>query len=66
MKPEEFKDASEDDFVRNFYEPLRSGRVPGETLDMQIMYPLSQTASENRWKESRLPDVVKYMTDQLG
>ncbi len=66
MKPEEFKDASEDDFVRNFYEPLRSGRVPGETLDMQIMYPLSQTTSENRWKESRLPDVVKYMTDQLG
>jgi poly-gamma-glutamate synthesis protein (capsule biosynthesis protein) len=65
MKPEEFSDATEDDFVRNFYEPLRSGRVPGETLDMQIIYPLSKTASDDKWKESRLQDVVEYLTAQL-
>lgn len=65
MKPEEFSDATEDDFVRNFYEPLRSGRVPGETLDMQIIYPLSKTAVENKWKGSGLQDVVEYLTAQL-
>jgi poly-gamma-glutamate synthesis protein (capsule biosynthesis protein) len=61
MNPQKFKDATEDDFVSNFYEPLRSGRVPGETLDMQIMYPLSKTADDNEWKKSRLTGVVEYM-----
>ena len=65
MKPAEFENASEDDYVRNFYEPLRSGRVPGETLDMQIMYPLSLTASDNSWRSSALPKVVEYMLAQL-
>ncbi len=61
MKPSEFADATEDDFCRNFYEPLRSGRVPGETLDMQIIYPLSQKYDDNEWKKSDLTDVVEYM-----
>lgn len=65
MKPAEFTDASEDDFRRNFYEPLRSGRVPGETLDMQIIYPLSLMADEDTWKESVLTGVVNYMLEQL-
>ncbi len=61
MTPQRFANATEDDFVSNFYEPLRSGRVPGETLDMQIMYPLSKTADDNEWKKSRLTGVVEYM-----
>ncbi len=65
MKPEEFADASEDDFIKNFYEPLRSGRVPGETLDMQIIYPLSQTADDEAWKKSSLAGVKDYMLEQL-
>ena len=65
MKPEEFADASEDDFLKNFYEPLRSGRVPGETLDMQIIYPLSQTADDGAWKKSSLAGVKDYMLAQL-
>jgi poly-gamma-glutamate synthesis protein (capsule biosynthesis protein) len=65
MKPEEFADASEDDFLKNFYEPLRSGRVPGETLDMQIIYPLSQTADDGAWKKSSLAGVKDYMLEQL-
>ncbi len=66
MKPLEFTDASEDDFVRNFYEPLRSGRVPGETLDMQIMYPLSKKADDGTWKQSSMADVIDYMLSQLS
>lgn len=65
MRPADFENATEDDFVRNFYEPLRSGRVPGETLDMQIIYPLSLTKAEGLWKESSLSGVVEYMLSQL-
>ena len=66
MRPADFTNATEDDFVRNFYEPLRSGRVPGETLDMQIMYPLSVKADEDEWKRSGLTGVVDYMLSQLS
>ncbi len=65
MKPAEFADASEDDFVRNFYEPLRSGRVPGETLDMQIIYPLSLEYEKGGWSDSIHEDVVDYMLSQI-
>ena len=66
LKPAEFENATEDDFVRNFYEPLRSGRVPGETLDMQIIYPLSLEAASGSWKSSNLQGVVGYMLDQTA
>ena len=65
LKPEKFTDATDEDFYNNFYEPLRSGRVPGETLDFQIIYPLSQKASEGAWKESRLENVKEYILNQL-
>ena len=65
MKPGEFADASEDDFVRNFYEPLRSGRVPGETLDMQIIYPLSQTYTGSLSVPAGMQGVVDYMLSQI-
>ncbi len=65
MRPDDFENATEEDYVRNFYEPLRSGRVPGETLDMQIIYPLALTAKEGQWKTSTLKGVVEYMLSQL-
>ncbi len=65
LKPEQFENATEEDFYNNFYEPLRSGRVPGETLDFQIIYPLSLTAEEEAWKESRLDGVKDYILKQL-
>ena len=65
MKPEEFANASEDDFCRNFYEPLRSGRVPGETLDMQIIYPLSLTAKDKYDMPQNMKGVIEYMMAQL-
>ncbi len=66
MKPSEFLNASEEDFRKNFYEPLRSGRVPGETLDMQIIYPLSQEWEKEDWRTSVHADVVEYMLKQIN
>ena len=65
MRPNDFENATEEDFVKNFYEPLRSGRVPGETLDMQIIYPLSLKSAEGLWRTSSLTEVVEYMRSQL-
>ena len=65
LKPEQFANATDEDFYNNFYEPLRSGRVPGETLDFQIIYPLSLKADEGAWKESSLENVKNFMLKQL-
>lgn len=64
MKPAQFEAATEEDFYNNFYEPLRSGRVPGEVLDMQIMYPLSLEAEDGKWKKSRLEAVKQWCLQQ--
>ena len=61
LKPQEFENAAEEDFVRNFYEPLRSGRVPGETLDFQIIYPLSLKAAAGAHFASSHTKIVEYM-----
>ncbi len=65
LKKDEFKDATEEDFKKNFYEPLRSGRVPGEVLDFQLIYPLSLEAEKGEWKRSSLEKVKNYMLRQL-
>lgn len=65
LKPEQFENATEEEFYNNFYEPLRSGRVPGETLDFQIIYPLSLKADEGAWKESSLEGVKDFILKQL-
>ncbi|MBR6452565.1 MAG: CapA family protein [Lachnospiraceae bacterium] len=65
LKPEEFANATEEDFVRNFYEPLRSGRVPGEVLDLQILYPIAQRETEKKWMESTLDPVKEFILEQM-
>ena len=65
LKPDEFKNATDEDWVANFYEPLRSGRVPGECLDFQIIYPLSLLAKEEKWKESTLEGVKDFILRQI-
>lgn len=65
LKPDKFLNADEKTFIENFYEPLRSGRVPGEVLDFQIVYPLSLEADKELWKESNLPEVVEYIMEQI-
>lgn len=65
LKPDIFNNATEEDFYNNFYEPLRSGRVPGEVLDFQIVYPLSLEEKHKAWKESKLESVKNYMLRQI-
>lgn len=63
--PDKFKNATDEDYYNNFYEPLRSGRVPGECLDFQIIYPLSLEESKKEWQKSTLEDVKKFILRQI-
>ena len=65
LKPDQFKNATEEDFYNNFYEPLRSGRVPGEVLDFQLVYPLSLQAEKGEWKFSKLEGVKAFILEQI-
>lgn len=65
LKPDIFLNATEEDFYNNFYEPLRSGRVPGKLLDFQVIYPLSKEAENGKWMESSLETVKNYITEQF-
>ncbi len=65
LKPEEFKNATKEQWAEHFKEPLRTGRVPGETLDFFILCPLAEKAEENLWKQSKLEDVKNYILEQM-
>lgn len=65
LKPDEYKNASEEKWKNNFLDPKRSGRVEGEALDFQIIYPLAQTAEKGEWKKSKLENVKKYILKQI-
>ncbi len=65
LKPEIFKGASEEKWAEHFAEPLRTGRVPGETLDFYIICPLAEKAENNEWQKSKLTDVKNYILEQM-
>ncbi|MDO4188126.1 MAG: CapA family protein [Lachnospiraceae bacterium] len=65
LKPDIYTNATEEEFKKNFYEPLRSGRVPGKLLDMQIVYPLSLDVDKNNWEETALTKVKDFMLEQI-
>ena len=65
LYPDRFSTATDADWEKHFTEPLRSGRVPGETLDFFIICPLAEKENEKAWKKSKLTDVVDYMLEQL-
>lgn len=65
LKPEIFKNATEEQWKEHFAEPLRTGRVPGETLDFFIICPLAEKAEDGKWKESKLEDIKNYILEQM-
>ena len=65
LKPEEFKGATEEKWKEHFSEELRTGRVPGETLDFFILCPLAEKAEKGEWQKSKLEDIKKYILDQM-
>ena len=65
LKPEEFKGATEEKWKAHFSEELRTGRVPGETLDFFILCPLAEKAESGEWQKSKLEDVKQYILEQM-
>ncbi|MBE6800532.1 MAG: CapA family protein [Ruminococcaceae bacterium] len=65
LKPEEFKGATEEKWKEHFSEELRTGRVPGETLDFFILCPLAEKAESGEWQKSKLDDVKQYILEQM-
>ena len=65
LKPEEFKDATEEKWKEHFSEELRTGRVPGETLDFFILCPLAEKAENGEWQKSKLEDIKQYILEQM-
>jgi len=65
LNPETFANATEETWREHFAQPLRSGRVPGETLDFFIICPLAEQADNNEWQKSTLEDIKEYMLEQL-
>lgn len=65
LHPHDFQELSEEDWKEHFFQPKRSGRVPGEGLDFQIIYPLAEEADKGEWKKSRLEDVKAYILEQI-
>lgn len=65
LNPGKFSDATDDVWMENFMEPKRSGRVPGEALDFQIIVPIAEREKEGAWKASSLEDVKQYIIEQI-
>lgn len=66
LKPNVYSaDTTEEEWHENFYEPLRSGRVPGETLDFQIIVPIAEKEKERAWENSSLDKVKKYILEHI-
>ncbi|MBR0536105.1 MAG: CapA family protein [Clostridia bacterium] len=65
LNPQRFKNATEEEWAEHFREPLRTGRVPGETLDFFILVPLAEEAQKGDWKKSKLDNIKKYILEQI-
>ncbi len=65
LNPGEYKNADEAKWEENFSNPKRSGRVPGEALDFEIICPLAKQAENEKWKKSRLEKVKNYILKQM-
>ena len=65
LDPKRFKNATEEEWAEHFAEPMRTGRVPGETLDFHILCPLAEKEKDKEWQKSRFQDIAKYINDQM-
>ena len=65
LYPKEYDHADDEKWMDCFMDPDRSGRVPGEALDFEVIYPLAMEAEKGAWKESRLEGVINYILKQL-
>ena len=66
LNPDEFSSPTEEKLMENFMQPLRSGRVPGEVLDFQILCPIAEKANDEKWKTSTHKKIINYIIQQIG
>ncbi len=67
MYPAKYSDSTtEEEWHENFWNEKRSGRVPGEGLDFQIVCPLADEAEKGAWKTSTLEKVKQYILNMAG
>ena len=66
LNPAEFSSPSEEKLKENFMLPMRSGRVPGEVLDFQILCPIAEKADDQNWKRSKHKKIINYILRQLN
>lgn len=65
LNKDKWQNASEEEWKEHFADPKRSGRVPGEALDFQIVCPLARKAEQGDWKKSGLSKVKQYILAQM-
>lgn len=65
LKPEEYAGFTDEQWNEDFMKPVRSGRVPGEVLDFQILVPIAEKEKEGKWKASKHKKIVDYMLNQM-
>ena len=66
LNPAKFAHATEEEWRAHFADPKRSGRVPGEALDFQIICPLAEQEREKAWQRSSQKKVISYILKQMG
>ena len=65
LNKDKFSSFTEADWAAHFAEEKRSGRVPGEALDFQIIVPFAKGAESGEWKKSKLEKVKAYILAQM-
>ena len=66
LNPAEFSSPTEEKLMENFMQPMRSGRVPGEVLDFQILCPIAEKANDGEWKTSKHKKIIDFMIQQMN
>ena len=59
------QNTTKEEWAEHFAEPLRTGRVPGETLDFFILCPLAEREKDKEWEKSKLDAVKQYILEQM-
>lgn len=65
LNPAKFAHATEAEWRAHFADPKRSGRVPGEALDFQIICPLAEQEREKAWQRCSQKKVIAYILKQM-
>lgn len=64
LEPEKYKDASEEVWRDYFFGTETDGYYEKEHMDLSLIVPLAEKASEGAWKESRIREAADYILAQ--